>query len=106
MSSNFLDLANKTLNEIVILLSEFDDEKFEIDFIDNNLNIEFDNGKLFIISIHEPTSQLWLSSPISGAHHFHQVLKDDLSSWQSTRNKEINLFNIIKTEIEKEINEP
>ena len=42
---------------------------FDVDFEDENLSIEIDENK-FILSLHSPTSQIWLSSPISGAHHF------------------------------------
>ncbi len=34
------------------------------------LNLKLPSGKIFIVSKHAPTRQLWLSSPISGGLHF------------------------------------
>ena len=48
---------------------ENDYDDLDVDFEEENLKIEKDE-KVFIVSIHNPTSQIWLSSPISGAHHF------------------------------------
>jgi len=103
MHEIFLDLASKTLNELSVYLEKFD-EFLEIDFIDNNISIETDEGKVFIISIHEPLTQIWYSSPISGAHHFEMGVEKDIFSWTSTRNKKIFLFELLKQEIEEVIN--
>ena len=70
MTNEFLDNAKETLDKIFNLI-ESKYEKFEVDFEDENLRIDsVDKNFVFIISIHSPTSQIWLSSPISGAHHF------------------------------------
>ena len=98
MINNFISIAQNTINKIFDDLDQFN-EKLEIDLVDNNLTIEFDDEKVFIISIHEPTQQIWLSSPLSGAHHFYPVNESDPLVWISTRNKEINLFEIIEREI-------
>ena len=98
MINNFISIAQNTINKIFDDLDQFN-EKLEIDLVDNNLTIEFDDEKVFIISIHEPTQQIWLSSPLSGAHHFYLVNESDPLVWISTRNKEINLFEIIEREI-------
>ena len=65
--NNFKEAANKTLNQIFDMV-EKNYEFLEVDFEDENLKIEKDE-KVFIVSVHNPTSQIWLSSPISGAHH-------------------------------------
>tara|TARA_X000000950_G_C13629628_1_gene542928 strand:+ start:44 stop:361 length:318 start_codon:yes stop_codon:yes gene_type:complete len=104
MSNNFLDLANHTLSDLFDLLSEKNND-LEIDFIDKNITIEIDDGKTFIVSIHDPTKQIWLSSPLSGAHHFTLSNSNDLRSWISTRDNEINLFKILQEEIDEVINE-
>ena len=71
-----LDNAKETLDKIFNLI-ESKYEKFEVDFEDENLRIDsVDKNFIFIISIHSPTSQIWLSSPISGAHHFKMSSSD------------------------------
>ena len=103
MNMNFLDLANKTFNNLFDFLNEQYSD-LDVDFVENNLSIEFDD-KTFVISIHEPTSQIWLSSPFSGAHHFNLKDPNDLKSWYSTRNEETNLFTILEKEIKAHIYE-
>ena len=70
MTNEFLDNAKETLDKIFNLI-ESKYEKFEVDFEDENLRIDsVDKNSVFIISIHSPTSQIWLSSPISGSTSF------------------------------------
>ena len=104
MINNFIYIAQNTINDIFDDLDQFN-EKLEIDLVDNNLTIEFDDDKVFVISIHEPTQQIWLSSPISGAHHFHLENENKPLVWKSTRDNETHLFEIIKKEITNTLNE-
>ena len=66
--NNFKKSADKTLNLIFDMI-EKDYDYLDVDFEEENLRIEIDK-RVFILSIHNPTSQIWLSSPLSGAHHF------------------------------------
>ena len=68
----------------------------DVDFEDENLKIEKDE-KVFIVSIHNPTSQIWLSSPISGAHHFELI--NNTNDWIGTRDKNLNLIKVLETGI-------
>ena len=104
MTNNFISIAKDTVNKIFDDLDQFN-EKLEIDLVDNNLTVEFDDDKVFIISIHEPTQQIWLSSPLSGAHHFYLSSEGKDLDWRSTRDNGINLFGIIKKEIINAIDE-
>ncbi len=98
--NQFIDTARQTLDEIFNLI-ESKYENFEVDFEDENLRIDSaNNGAVFIISIHSPTSQIWLSSPISGAHHFKMSSTSPIT-WESTRNKEIKLLDLLISELEK-----
>ena len=101
MNEKFLKLASKTLNEIFEKFNNYD-SALEIDFVENNITIETENEKVFVISIHEPSSQIWLSSPISGAHHFIYD-KSEKNTWISTRDKNIEILSILKKEIDSEI---
>jgi iron donor protein CyaY len=53
----------------------------DVDYNGKMLSIELNSGQVYLINFHEPTNQLWLASPVSGAHHF--SLKEN--QWQSTR---------------------
>ncbi len=89
--------AKKILDEL-FLLTEKEFENFEVDYEDENLVIQTCSGeKTFIISIHEPTSQIWLSSPISGAHHFKKDKKS--LEWINTRDENIKLHDLLKIEL-------
>ena len=68
--SEFKIEAKKILDELFSFVeNEFDN--FDVDYEDENLVIQtFDEKRTFILSLHEPSSQIWLSSPITGAHHF------------------------------------
>ena len=96
--SGFKALALSTFDDIFNLIeSSYDD--FEIDFEDENLKIEnIENNKIYILSIHSPTEQIWVSSPISGAHHFKILSKDPLI-WHSTRDNSLTLFDLISKEL-------
>ncbi len=96
----FKEIAQSTLDDIFSFV-ESDYENYEVDYEDENLKIEsLEDNSVFIVSIHSPTSQIWLSSPISGAHHFH-LLSSDSKSWVSTRDKKIELYNLLKKELIK-----
>ena len=97
--TEFKKKALDTLDDIFNLVeSKFD--KYEADYEDENLRIDSLEGKgTFIVSIHSPTSQIWLSSPISGAHHFECVSPDSIE-WISTRDTNINLKQLIIKELE------
>ena len=97
----FKKKALETLDDIFNLVeSKFD--TYEVDYEDENLKIESLEGKgTFIVSIHTPTSQIWLSSPISGAHHFESISPES-SEWISTRDTNINLKQLIIKELDSE----
>ena len=97
----FKKIALETLDDIFNLVeSNFDN--YEVDYEDENLKIESLEGKgTFIVSIHTPTSQIWLSSPISGAHHFESRSPESIE-WISTRDTNINLKQLIIKELDSE----
>ncbi len=99
--TEFKKKASETLDDIFNLVeSKFDN--YEVDFEDENLRIDSLEGKgTFVVSIHTPTSQIWLSSPISGAHHFESKSPESIE-WTSTRDANINLKQLIIKELEAE----
>lgn len=58
-------------------------DTIEVDYDGKMLSIELSPDQVYVLNYHEPTNQLWLSSPFSGAHHF----SCEEGQWQSTRNK-------------------
>ena len=94
--NNFKENAEKTLNSIFEMI-EKDYDFLDVDFEEENLKIEKDK-KVFILSLHNPTSQIWLSSPISGAHHFE--LENDTKKWIDTRDNEVNLIEMLQRELD------
>ncbi len=94
----FKNKAKDFLNKIFSLV-EKNYEDFDVDFEEEVLRIECEN-LIFILSIHEPTKQMWLSSPISGAHHFELKSSNELELWINTRDSSINLFDLIIKELD------
>ena len=97
----FKKKALDTLDDIFNLVeSKFDN--FEVDYEDENLRIDSLKGRgTFIVSIHSPTSQIWLSSPVSGAHHFESKSMKSVE-WTSTRDTNLNLMQLIIKELGSE----
>lgn len=99
MDQNFKKLAKKTLEDIFDNVEKTYDH-FDVDFEEENLKIE-SGINIFILSIHNPSSQIWLSSPVSGAHHF--KLDNSNRKWISTRDKSIKLIEVLEKDL-KSIN--
>ena len=99
--TEFKKKASETLDDIFNLVeSKFDN--YEVDYEDENLRIDSLEGRgTFIVSIHTPTSQIWLSSPVSGAHHF-ECRSPESIEWISTRDANINLKQLIIKELGSE----
>ena len=97
----FKKKASETLDDIFNLV-ELKFNNYEVDYENENLRIDSLEGKgTFIVSIHTPTSQIWLSSPISGAHHFESRSPESIE-WISTRDANINLKQLIVKELGSE----
>ena len=68
MSEDIIKIAKESLENLLNLIQE-KYENIDVDLIDNVLNIETSDDQVLIVSLHEPTSQIWYS-PLSGALHF------------------------------------
>ena len=100
MTEIFIQKAKTIIEEIFNQINK-NYQDIDTDLIDNVLTIEFSEDKIFVISIHEPTKQIWYSSPLSGAHHFE--MNDDQVSWTNTRKKEFKFPDIVYSEIQDTI---
>ncbi len=45
-------------------------EDADVDLLDEALTVILTSGQQYIINKHAPTQQIWVASPVSGAHHF------------------------------------
>ncbi|MBN8828838.1 MAG: iron donor protein CyaY [Sphingobacteriia bacterium] len=86
----FNKIANETFNQII----EISDRKeFDYDLINDVLCIYTTHGE-YVVNKHAPTEQVWLSSPMSGGHHF--IWDQNLKSWISAKGQE--LFDLLDKE--------
>ena len=71
--SKFMAIALRKLGDLADKISELDgEEDFELDFKDDVVHIITDSGE-FVLNYHSIAKQIWLSSPISGPHHFSYI---------------------------------
>lgn len=69
--SEFHNLVESFLEAIADEIETRDEEMvIDIDLTDGVLTLELDTGQQYVISRHEPSGQVWLSSPISGGLHY------------------------------------
>jgi len=90
----FHKLADSLLQELADKIEDFDSAA-DAEYLQGILNIELGDGRKYVINKHEPTRQIWLSSPLSGAHKF--SFDETKKTWESTK-KEF-LEKILKEEI-------
>lgn len=94
-NSSYNFLSKKILEEIFDIA-----DNLGLDVEENNgiLEINLPDQRQFLVNQHNPTSQIWLSSPISGAYHF--VYNQESSNWICTRTQK-ELKSIIISELEQ-----
>jgi iron donor protein CyaY len=85
---DFLKLAKQEILYIQDALenSPIEDD-LEIDLLDDILYIKLEDSSIYVINKHELMKELWLSSPISGGHHF--VYNPVTSRWIDAKNSEL-----------------
>lgn len=85
----FLDITDKIFDHLFKQLDEYD---FDVDFLDGNIHIyiqekEQNKEQEYIINKHSFSKQIWLSSPVSGAHHFSYF--ESNKTWISSSGEEL-----------------
>jgi frataxin len=69
--SIFQEKAEIILQSMVDAIEMADEEgEIDIDFIDGVANIILPDEQEYVINIHSPSQQIWVSSPFSGASKF------------------------------------
>eukprot|EP01066_Platyproteum_vivax_P016076 Platyproteum_vivax@DN700_c0_g1_i1.p1 len=99
-TERFSDLADIALSSIYDSLEILDSNKVENLSLDAGvLTIELKNQKgVFVLNKHAPSQQIWVSSPISGAHHFNPPERGDLFSLFYCPDLKCNLPDLIQQE--------
>ena len=78
----FETLAENEIKAIAERLEELIGDVVDVDYEQDVLTLEFDDGAQYVINRQTPARQIWLSSPFSGAWHYGQ---DDQGVWRATR---------------------
>lgn len=73
--------SEKLLIDLFNHLDELYGDDADIDEDGESLTIEFDNGQTWLINIQSHHQEVWLSSPLTGAHHY----KLTQGKWLNTR---------------------
>jgi len=81
--SLFSTLADDTLTRLFDALEEVPEAAFDVDLQEGILTIEMENGGEYVINKNASVRQIWVSSPVSGAHHFDH--DEDSGVWRTTR---------------------
>jgi len=81
--SQFENAADDTLEHFMDVIDDILGDVLEVDFEGGMLTIELESGGQYIINKHNPSRQIWMSSPVSGASHFD--LDTESGAWVNTR---------------------
>lgn len=86
--NDFISIAKKVIEKISLEVELIDAEySLEIDFLDDVLTIDSLEGR-FVVNYNVPLKQIWLSSPISGPHHFSCINNE----WLNKDHEELHLL--------------
>lgn len=76
----------------------------EVEENQESIEIHLQNGMVFLITLNTPLQQIWLSSPVSGAHHYAFDIK--AHRWLSTRIDQDEILDRLGLELSSVINAP
>jgi frataxin len=77
------EFQQRAESELRRLLDWFEENGCDADLVYGTLTVELDSGQTYLLNLHAPTRQIWLSSPVSGAWHF--AFQDGGVGWIATR---------------------
>ena len=79
----FAILADTALTHLFETIDSAAGDDLDVDQGEGLLTIELEDGGQYVINKHAPNCQIWLSSPVSGAHHFDY--DETAGGWVDTR---------------------
>ena len=95
--SRFEVLADQTLNRMVEVLADNEDDDLEADLESGVLTIEFNDGAKFVINSHRAARQIWMAAGTT-AWHFDWTGE----AWISTRSRE-ELWRTVASRVEAKL---
>jgi frataxin len=87
--NNFLKTADKYLQDLADYLEDNYND-LETDYVNGILQIILSDNQQYIINKHEPTKQIWLSSPLSGASRF--SFDEKINDWLNQKSLSLKDF--------------
>ncbi|HJK87574.1 MAG TPA: frataxin domain-containing protein [Candidatus Megaira endosymbiont of Hartmannula sinica] len=98
--TEFIKLFLQIINHIADEVDIKSNYEYEIDITDESLSIETKQG-IFLINRQIILKEIWLSSPISGPHHFtyKNISNNEQDNFQWVNKNNINIFSILRSEI-------
>jgi len=92
--TDFNVMADTLIELIADRVDDLLGDRIDVDLQGGILTMTVENGGQYVINKHRPNREIWLSSPVSGAAHFHLVEGD----WLSTRDAGVDLLVVLGSE--------
>ena len=99
--TNFERVAEQTLQRLMAALEEALGDEAEVDLQGGILTVEIESGGTYLLNMHRPNRQIWLSSPKSGAWHF-DIDPNAPGEWIATKGGE-RLRDLLERELGHEL---
>jgi frataxin len=99
--STFHEMADILLEGLMEAIETADENgTIDVEYISGVLTIKLPDGNEYVINKHEPTKQIWVSSPFSGAAKF--SYNEDEDEWMPKSGRHFRDF--ISIEFDKNLN--
>ena len=92
-----VEQVKKVLGKLEERLEGLELKDLDVEFSETVMNIQPKNSKPILITFHQPSGQIWVSSPISGATYF--TFSTEKADWVRTHNPSQSLFDLISEEL-------
>ncbi len=80
---NFEIAAKEILENLFNQIDDLYGDEADVDEDGESLTIAFDKGQVWLVNIQSHHQEIWLSSPLTGAHHYKLIEQ----KWVNTRNE-------------------
>ncbi len=95
----FHTIADDMFEQLLDAIEDADEEgNVDAELLQGILTVTLDSGQQFVLNKHEPTQQIWLSSPLSGAVHY--IYNVEKQGWAATSDGH-HLLSLLQEELEE-----
>lgn len=94
---SFIKAAQQTLEELFEQLDEQYGDIADVEEDGESLSLETDDGRVWLLNIQKHHEELWLSSPLTGGHHY--CLKN--GAWVNTKDSNSELHSLLLDELKQ-----